>query len=85
MPPLFLPIALSLHMHSLAPSDYSAVTFSDLRFRGGAIQDTEVHFAVTITGDDDKEPEESFFITYNPQTNALVIPPTTEVRICRGK
>ena len=72
-------------MHSLAPSDYSAANLSDLRFRGGAIQDTEVHFAVTITSDDDQEPEESFFITYIPQTNALIIPPTTEVKICGGK
>ena len=45
----------------------------------------QVQFPVTVASDDDEEPEESFFITYIPQTNALVIPPTTEIKVCGGK
>ena len=47
--------------------------------------DTEASFSVTIASDDDEEPEESFFISYELLTNALVIPPTTEVKICGGE
>ena len=47
--------------------------------------DTEASFSVTIASDDDVEPEESFFISYEPLNNAVIIPPTTEVTICGGE
>ena len=47
--------------------------------------DTEASFSVTIASDDDEEPEESFIISYELLTNALVIPPTTEMKICGGE
>ena len=47
--------------------------------------DLVAQFPVTIAIDDIDEPEESFFISYELLTNALVIPPTTEVKICGGE
>ena len=42
-------------------------------------------FPVSIADDDIDEPEESFFISYEPLNNGLVIPPITEVKICGGE
>ena len=47
--------------------------------------DTVFHFTVNIINDTEEEEEESFFITYIPIRNALVMPPTTEVNICGGE
>ena len=78
-----------MHAHTLplAPSDYDTVTFPNrniLLLRGGSYRHTEIQFPVQIAVDDDVEPEETFFITYIPEKNALVIPPATEVKICTG-
>ena len=47
--------------------------------------DLVAQFPVTIASDDDEEPEESFIISYEPLNNAVVILPTTEVKICGGE
>ena len=47
--------------------------------------DTVFQFTINITIDTEEEVEEIFFITYIPVRNALVIPPTTEVNICRSE
>ena len=47
--------------------------------------DSVAQFPVAIANDDDDEPEESFFISYERLDNSLVIPPTTEVKICGGE
>ena len=75
-------------MHSIAPLDYTTVSIGTnniLRFRGGNNMDREASFSVTIASDDVDELEESFFISYEPVNNAVIIPPTTEVKICGGE
>ena len=47
--------------------------------------ETEASFSVTIASDDDEEPEEYFIISYEPVNNAVIIPPTIEVKICGGE
>ena len=47
--------------------------------------DTVLNFTVNIASDTEEEVEESFFITYIPIKNALIIPPITEVKICGGE
>ena len=78
---------LCSHTHSVhvAPDDYTSISINRVRYRGGRNQDALYQFSVTIASDDEEEEEESFFITYVPTTNGLIIPPTTEIRICGGK
>jgi hypothetical protein len=47
--------------------------------------DSVAQFPVTIADDDADEPGESFFISYEPLNNSLVIPPITKVKICGGE
>ena len=77
-----------MHTPTLVPSDNTTVSFDTnnvLRFRGGMNMDSVAQFHVSTVSDNDDEPEESFFISYERLKNALVIPPTTEVKICGGE
>ena len=77
-----------MHTNLVAPADYSTVmvgTNNQLRYVGGMRRETTMSFSIVIASDDEMEPEESFFISYEPFRNALVIPPVTEVKICGGE
>ena len=47
--------------------------------------DSVAQFPISIVDDDVDEPEESFFIAYEPLNNGVVIPPITEVKLCGGE
>ena len=72
-------------IHPVAPSDYTAVSIPDLRYRGGHSMDAVLQFPIIIASDTEEEEGESFFISYTPKRDTLVIPPTTEIKICGGE
>ena len=45
----------------------------------------EIHYLKINTDDDDTEPQEYFYISFEPIRNALYLPPRIEIRICGGK
>ena len=66
--------------------DYTAVDISDVRFTPGMtqIRDSD-SIDVMILTDDEDEPEEIFYLNFNPTRNAIFLPPTIEIKICGSK
>ena len=76
--------SLSPHL-SVDRSDYVPINIDKLLFRVPA-KETVKTFTVSInTDNDDTEPQEYFFISFEPIRNALYLPPRIEIRICVGK
>ena len=67
--------------------DYTAVNTPQLRFTRGStqIRDSDSIDVMILTDDDDDEPEETFYLNFNPMRNAIFQPPRIPITICGSK